>query len=74
MERVSRAVSDAPVDLPAEMQPLSAERGAASDSRLRVLRAHEALASLSARNQERFLAVVETLRSELEGAGRSEPS
>jgi serine phosphatase RsbU (regulator of sigma subunit)/anti-anti-sigma regulatory factor len=74
MERVSRAVSDAPVDLPAEMQPLSAERGAATDSRLRVLRAHEALASLSARNQERFLAVVETLRSELEGAGRSEPS
>jgi serine phosphatase RsbU (regulator of sigma subunit)/anti-anti-sigma regulatory factor len=65
MERVLRAASDAPVERPAEMQPLSAERGPASDSRLRVLRAHEALAALSARNQERFLAVVETLRSEL---------
>jgi hypothetical protein len=33
-----------------------------------VLRAHEALAALSARNREKFLAVVETLRKEMERA------
>jgi serine phosphatase RsbU (regulator of sigma subunit)/anti-anti-sigma regulatory factor len=65
MARVLRSAGEEPVERPEEMQPLISERGAASDSRLRVLRAHEALASLSARNQERFLAVVETLRSEL---------
>jgi serine phosphatase RsbU (regulator of sigma subunit) len=69
MQRVLRAVSDAPVERPEKMQPLSTERGVTSDSRLRVLRAHEALASLSARNQERFLAVVETLRRELGDPG-----
>jgi DNA-binding response OmpR family regulator/anti-anti-sigma regulatory factor len=69
MQRVLRAVSDAPVERPEKMQPLSTERGVSSDSRLRVLRAHEALASLSARNQERFLAVVETLRRELGDQG-----
>jgi anti-anti-sigma regulatory factor len=69
MQRVLRAVSGGPVERPAEMQPLTTERGVTSDSRLRVLRAHEALASLSARNEERFLSVVETLRRELGDSG-----
>jgi serine phosphatase RsbU (regulator of sigma subunit)/anti-anti-sigma regulatory factor len=66
MESVLSAVREGPVEPPDDMQPLTSDRSGGSDSRLRVLRAHEALASLSARNEERFLAVVETLRSELE--------
>jgi serine phosphatase RsbU (regulator of sigma subunit)/anti-anti-sigma regulatory factor len=64
MERVLQAVCELDGSAPA-LQPLSPAY-VATDRRQRVLRAHEALASLSARNRQKFLAVVETIRSQLE--------
>jgi hypothetical protein len=50
---------------PPELHPVpSGQMG--SGGRLRILRAHEALAALSARNQERFRHVVDALRRDLE--------
>jgi hypothetical protein len=48
-----------------ELHPITAGQSGAF-GRLRILRAHEALAALSARNQERFRTVVDSLRSDLE--------
>jgi serine phosphatase RsbU (regulator of sigma subunit)/anti-anti-sigma regulatory factor len=66
MERVLAHVDSNGLFEPPEMHPLTAAMG--DEARLRVLRAHEALAALSARNREKFLAVVETLRKEMERA------
>lgn len=52
-------------DLP-EMHPLAMPEEGGTSSPLRILRAHEALAELSTRNQEKFQQVVDALRSEIE--------
>lgn len=64
MTRVLDGIRDDPVPLPANLEPLvpAAEPHGGHE---RILRAHEALASLSARNRDRFLAVVETIRSQM---------
>ena len=64
MERVLAAIADDDRPTP-ELHPLPAGQSS-SGGRLRILRAHEALAALSARNQERFRTVVEALRRDLE--------
>lgn len=64
MERVLAHMGANGSHTPSEMHPLST--GTSDDGRLRVLRAHEALAALSARNRDKFLAVVETIRTEME--------
>lgn len=59
------AIREDAAPLPEQMQPLvtiSEPRG----SHWRILRAHEALAALSARNRDKFLAVVEAVREQLE--------
>jgi len=65
MTRVLEHVHSGSEALPPDMQPLSRGSADGPDSQLRVLRAHEALAALSARNQEKFLAVVDAVRSQL---------
>jgi len=64
MERVLGAIRTGSAGASVEMKPLDGRVGG-SASHARVLRAHEALASLSARNREKFLTVVETLRQQL---------
>jgi serine phosphatase RsbU (regulator of sigma subunit)/ABC-type transporter Mla MlaB component len=64
MEGVLAAIVEDGV-APPELHPLPAGQ-AGTGGRLRILRAHEALAALSARNQERFRTVVESLRRDLE--------
>jgi serine phosphatase RsbU (regulator of sigma subunit)/anti-anti-sigma regulatory factor len=66
METVLRAADVVAAPLPEKLQPLAGEQAAANPSRLRILQAHEALASLSEQNRAKFGAVVETLRSQLE--------
>jgi len=64
MERVLGAMQTGSEGAFVEMKPLEGQAGGA-ESHARVLRAHEALASLSAGNQEKFLTVVETFRKQL---------
>jgi anti-anti-sigma factor len=64
MSDVSRAMLEAAAPVPRDMEPLTAV-AEPQGSQWRILRAHEALASLSARNRERFLAVVETIRAQI---------
>ncbi len=49
-----------------EMHPLAMPEEGGTASPLRILRAHEVLAELSTRNQEKFQQVVDALRSEIE--------
>jgi hypothetical protein len=64
LTRVLDAIRADAVPLPPRLEPLvpAAEPYGGHE---RILRAHEALASLSARNRDRFLAVVETIRSQM---------
>jgi hypothetical protein len=64
MERVLAHMAPNGSYAPSEMHPLAT--GPSDDGRMRVLRAHEALAALSVQNREKFLAVVETIRKEIE--------
>jgi serine phosphatase RsbU (regulator of sigma subunit)/anti-anti-sigma regulatory factor len=64
MERVLAAIVENGAAAPA-LHPIPAGQSGGG-GRLRILRAHEALASLSARNQERFRTVVDSLRRDLE--------
>jgi serine phosphatase RsbU (regulator of sigma subunit)/anti-anti-sigma regulatory factor len=66
MERMLHATREPASPLPPQVQPLSAGPVRRPESQLRMLRAHEELASLSARNREKFLSVVETIRSQLQ--------
>lgn len=59
------AISTGAAPLPDDMQPL-VTAAEPSGNHWRILRAHEALASLSARNRDKFLAVVEAVREQLE--------
>lgn len=52
-----------------DMQPLALPDEGGTSSPLRILRAHEALAELSTRNQEKFEQVVDALRSEMNDEG-----
>jgi MFS superfamily sulfate permease-like transporter len=64
MHAVLETVVDAPIAAPRELVPLrSASPG--DDQQLRVLHAHETLASLSAGNREQLAQVLEALRAEL---------
>ena len=65
MKEVAAAVRPGPANAP-DTTPLSVGPAALREHQLRILKAHETLAALSAKNQERFRTVVETLRSELE--------
>jgi serine phosphatase RsbU (regulator of sigma subunit) len=60
MRKVLGHISDSPMPRP-ELYPLTAPSAAASGS-LRVLRAHEALASLDSSNRDRFQTVLEAMR------------
>lgn len=48
-----------------EMHPLATPAGGGVSGPLRILRAHEALSELSARNRDKFQDVVDTLRNEI---------
>jgi len=63
MKRVLASIGE-PRDLP-EMHPLATPTEGETSGPLRILRAHEALAALSARNREKFQDVVDALRDEL---------
>jgi serine phosphatase RsbU (regulator of sigma subunit)/anti-anti-sigma regulatory factor len=64
MEGVLRAADGPAAPLPADLQPLAGATAAGAEGKLRILRAHEALASLSPENQEKFRSVIETMRSQ----------
>jgi serine phosphatase RsbU (regulator of sigma subunit)/anti-anti-sigma regulatory factor len=66
MENVLDAADQPAVPLPADLQPLAGGPVAGPESKLRILRAHEALADLSAQNRQKFASVIETMRSQLE--------
>jgi anti-anti-sigma regulatory factor len=63
MNHVLDNVRDAPLPLP-DVRPL-VEGEDAEGTHTRILRAHEELAALSARNREKFLGVVESMRVQL---------
>jgi serine phosphatase RsbU (regulator of sigma subunit)/anti-anti-sigma regulatory factor len=65
MTRVLAALSEDAAFLPPDMQPLLPVSDPAG-SQWRVLRAHETLAALSPKNREKFHAVVDTIRSNLD--------
>ena len=65
MERVLERIRDQSVPLPESLKPLGRASLASSRTRERLLRAHEALASLSAHNRAEFHAVIDGLRAEL---------
>ena len=64
MVTVLRAAGSGGVDLPSDMQPLSAGPPGGRASRLRVLRAHQALAPISDRNPEKLPKAVEGVGSQ----------
>ena len=63
MDRVLAAVSEEG-STPPEMHPLAVARADAHAGKMRILRAHEALSTISGRNRDKFQAVVESLRGE----------
>jgi serine phosphatase RsbU (regulator of sigma subunit)/anti-anti-sigma regulatory factor len=72
MERLMRHFAADIHPLPGNLRELPASSGESPWDQLRVLRAHEALASLSEQNRRKFGALVEALRketSEMVGAG-----
>lgn len=68
LEQVLRCVDAQPVTPLEELVPVP-PASSARESQLRLLRAHETLASLSEGNRRKFLAVVEALRAELVEGG-----
>ncbi len=66
LDAVTGRIDRAPVDPPSEPVPLRADRPAARETQVRLLRAHETLASMSPANRERFQDLVDALRAELE--------
>jgi serine phosphatase RsbU (regulator of sigma subunit) len=71
MHAVLDRINPSAVDLPAPMEPIRRSEHDLAEQGLRVLRAHEILASLSAENQEQFRGVVESLRADLQSSGGS---
>ena len=66
MHAVLETVASTPIAKPRELIPLRAG-SSGNDQQLRVLHAHETLASLSADNREQLAQVLEALRAELRG-------
>lgn len=73
MERVLEQIRADSVPLPHALQPIAHAPLDPTRARERLLRAHEALASLSADNRAQFHTVIDGLRAELAGAP-SEPA
>jgi len=67
MERVLERIHEESVPLPPGLKPLSRAPFDTTRTRERLLRAHEALASLSTDNRAQFHAVIDGLRAELAG-------
>jgi phosphoserine phosphatase RsbU/P len=65
MERVLERIHEESVPLPDGLKPLARAPFDTTRTRERLLRAHEALASLSADNRAQFRAVIDGLRAEL---------
>ena len=65
MERVLERICRDSVPLPESLTPLGHGPPDPARTRQRLLRAHEALASLSAHNRAEFSAVIDGLRAEL---------
>ena len=74
MERVLERIREEFVPLPASLKPLGHASLDSSRTRVRLLHAHEALASLSAHNRAEFRAVIEGLRAELAGEQSRSPA
>ena len=70
MDAVVGQIDEGTMTLPDEWVPLPQSKMGGDSTHLRLLRAHEVLASLSDRNREEFLAVVEALRAELQSRDR----
>jgi len=75
MNRVIEHISPDTRLLPTNMRPLPTSTGADPWGQLRILRAHEALASLNEKNREEFVQVIQGLRLEMDrgNGGRSDP-
>lgn len=67
MDLVLRHIQDDGEPLPHEWRPLARSNGQSRRKHLKILRAHEVLASLSEENRRKFKDVVESLRGELSG-------
>ena len=67
MERVLERIREESVPLPESLKPLGRASLDSVRTRERLLRAHEALASLSEHNRAEFRAVIEGVRAELAG-------
>lgn len=65
LERVTGCIESDAVRMTVALEPLRVTRSGSRASQLRVLRAHETLASLSEANRERFAGLVAALRAEL---------
>lgn len=74
MERVLERIREESVPLPESLEPLGHTSRDPARTRERLLRAHEALASLSAHNRAEFRAVIDGLRAELAGARAHPPT
>jgi serine phosphatase RsbU (regulator of sigma subunit)/anti-anti-sigma regulatory factor len=66
MHRVIERIRKGAAPLPATLEPLERPAPDPTRTRQQLLRAHEALATLSPRNRREFRAVIEALRDELE--------
>lgn len=66
MNDVLRHVVEDMRPLPGQMSPLPSSLGDSDQDRARILQAHEALASLSESNREKFYALIEALRAEMQ--------
>ena len=74
MERVLERIREESVPLPESLKPLGHASLDSARTRERLLRAHEALASLSAHNRAEFRAVIDSLRAELAGEQSRSPA
>ena len=74
MDRVLGRIREESVPLPESLKPLGPASLDSTRTRERLLRAHEALASLSEHNRAEFRAVIEGVRAELAGEQSRSPA